>query len=176
MITVPPLPIYKINATEDPPLDWDELYVDLAPRIYNYFRYRLGQEGDAEDLTSRTFEKAWVARHQYRRDLAGFSTWIFKIAQNVVIDHFRSQRVHLPIDHANEAIVDDGVEANPERLSDLSRLAFLTRRLMPREQDLIALKYGADLSNRDIAKLTGLSETNVGSTIHRIVKSLRQQW
>jgi RNA polymerase sigma-70 factor, ECF subfamily len=40
-------------------LNWDALYVDLAPRVYNYFRYRLGSDADVEDLTSRTFEKAW---------------------------------------------------------------------------------------------------------------------
>ena len=61
-------------------LDWNEIYLDLAPRVYNYFRFRLGQEREVEDLTSRTFEKAWTARGRYRRDLAGFSTWLFTFA------------------------------------------------------------------------------------------------
>jgi len=47
-------------------LDWDALYSDQLPRIYNYFRFRVGSDADAEDLTSRTFEKAWRARQQYR--------------------------------------------------------------------------------------------------------------
>ena len=49
---------------------WDGLYADLAPRVYNYFRYRLGSEADVEDLTSRTFEKAWRSRAAYRHDIA----------------------------------------------------------------------------------------------------------
>ena len=61
-----------VLSTEE--LDWDALYADLAPRVFNYFRYRLGRESDVEDLTSRTFEKAWRSRAQYRRDLAGLST------------------------------------------------------------------------------------------------------
>jgi Sigma-70 region 2 len=72
----------QVTEAEKHILDWDRIYLDLAPRVYNYFRYRLGREHDVEDLTSRAFEKAWAAREQYRRDLAGFSTWLFKIAQN----------------------------------------------------------------------------------------------
>ncbi|HKR34404.1 MAG TPA: RNA polymerase sigma factor [Steroidobacteraceae bacterium] len=72
--------------------DWEALYADHLPRIYNYFRFRLAGEADVEDLTARTFEKAWSARSRYRRDLAGFSTWLYRIAQNVCVDHLRSRR------------------------------------------------------------------------------------
>ena len=61
-------------------LDWDALYVDQLPRVYNYFRFRLGRGADIEELTSRTFEKAWRGRASYKRDRAGFSTWLFAIA------------------------------------------------------------------------------------------------
>ena len=53
-------------------LDWDALYADQLPRVLNYFRFRFGCHADAEELTSRTFEKAWRARKRYRKDLAGF--------------------------------------------------------------------------------------------------------
>jgi hypothetical protein len=76
MMTLTSLPLSKVNTPEDALLDWDRLYLDLAPRVYNYFRYRLGHDRDAEDLTSRTFEKAWAARGSYRSDLAGFK-WRF---------------------------------------------------------------------------------------------------
>ncbi|HWM67012.1 MAG TPA: sigma factor, partial [Steroidobacteraceae bacterium] len=73
-------------------LDWDAVYADQAPRVYNYFRFRLGRDVDVEDLTARTFERAWRSRAKYNRDLAGFSTWLFKIAQNVRIDFLQSRR------------------------------------------------------------------------------------
>jgi RNA polymerase sigma-70 factor, ECF subfamily len=166
------------QVTEDKgqALDWNQIYLDLAPRVYNYFRYRLGQERGVEDLTSRTFEKAWTARGQYRRDLAGFSTWLFKIAQNLIVDHVRSQRNHVSIDHAVDAIANESAENSLERSSDLSRLASLTRELPPRDRELVALKYGAGMSNRDIARLTGLTESNVGSILHRLVQNLRARW
>jgi RNA polymerase sigma-70 factor, ECF subfamily len=157
-------------------LDWDALYADLAPRVYNYFRYRLASEADVEDLTSRTFEKAWRSRMHYRRDLAGFSTWLFKIAQNVGVDYLNTWRGHLPLEAATHVAIDGTPELYAELRSDLARLAALTATLPARDRDLIALKYGASVNNRLIAELTGLSESNVGTILHRLVKTLRSQW
>src|SRR6188472_2093329 len=80
--------------------DWEAVYADQLPRVYNFFRYRFGDAADAEDLTGRTFEKAWQARHRYRRDVAAFSTWLMSIARNVAIDHSRARRLHLPLEMA----------------------------------------------------------------------------
>lgn len=161
-------------ATEE--VDWDALYAEQLPRIYNYFRFRLGDSAEAEDLTSRTFEKAWRGRTHYRRDRAGFSTWLYTIAQNVGRDHLRSRRSHLPIDAALEVTVERTPQDEIERASNLVRLAALTARLPERERELIAFKYGAALNNRQIAKLTGLSESNVGTLLHRAVQALRSKW
>src|SRR5215510_100582 len=107
-------------------LDWDALYAEQLPRVLNYFRFRLGRPGDAEELTSRTFEKAWRARQRYRKDLAGFSTWLFKIARNVGADCLRAQRHHLPIDAAMESESDGTPQDEAERDSNLARLAELS--------------------------------------------------
>jgi RNA polymerase sigma-70 factor, ECF subfamily len=157
-------------------LDWDAIYADHAPRVYNFFRFRLGTEADAAELTSRTFEKAWRSRARYRRDLAGFSTWLFTIARNVLVDHVQRRRSHLPIDVALNAATEGTPETAAVRGSDLSRLSLLTQSLSERERELIALKYGAGLTNRLIARLTDLSESNVGSILHRVVRSLREKW
>jgi RNA polymerase sigma-70 factor (ECF subfamily) len=157
-------------------LDWDAIYADQAPRVFNYFRFRLGAEGDAAELTSRTFEKAWRSRARYRRDLAGFATWLFTIAKNVRVDYLQVRRSHLPIDAALDAVAEGTPEKEAERGSNLSRLAQLTQSLSDRERELIALKYGAGLTNRLIARLTGLSESNVGSILHRVVRTLRERW
>jgi RNA polymerase sigma-70 factor (ECF subfamily) len=156
--------------------DWDAIYAEHLPRIYNYFRFRLAAEADVEDLTARVFEKAWAARGRYRRDVAAFSTWLYRIAQNVGVDHLRSRHTHAPLEDAVEVISDDTPEADEERRSDLARLAALTASLPDRERDLIALRYGAGLSNRAIAPLVGLSESNVGTILHRTVQTLRSRW
>ena len=163
-------------------MDWNALYADQLPRVYNYFRYRVGDDAVAEDLTTATFEKAWKARRRFRRDRAAFSTWLFTIARNVAIDHFRRRRPTLSL----ETIEQQGNElfrsreASPEDAlayaDDLARLGVLLARLPPREQELVALKYGAGLTNRSIAGMTGLSESNVGTILHRVVQKLRARW
>jgi RNA polymerase sigma-70 factor (ECF subfamily) len=157
-------------------LNWDALYTQQAPRVFNYFRFRLGS-ADVEELTARTFEHAWRARARYRRDLAGFSTWLFKIAQNIGTDHLRARRQHLPIDAALDVATEGAPDREAERHSDLARLARLCAELPERERELIALKYGAAINNnRLIAQLTGLSESNVGTILHRVVQTLRERW
>src|ERR687896_1568055 len=80
--------------------DWEQVYAEQLPRVLNFFRYRLGHTADVEDLTARTFEKAWRSRHRYRRDLAGFSTWLLTIARNVAIDHLRARKRYEPLEAA----------------------------------------------------------------------------
>lgn len=162
--------------TQALPVDWGQIYVEHAPRVYNYFRFRLGSNADVEDLTSRTFEKAWRAREKYNRNLAGFSTWLFKIAQNVAVDHLRARRNYVPIDESLQLATGTSPDVDAERSSNLARLAALTKDLPARDRELLALKYGAVATNREIAKLTGLSESNVGTLLHRLVQTLRTRW
>ena len=157
--------------------DWEQVYVEQLPRVLNFFRYQLGYTADVEDLTARTFEKAWRARHRYRRDVAGFATWLLTIARNVAIDHVRARRRHEPLDVAAAMPSLDGTpEQQVVQHSDARRLAALLETLPPRQRELIAMKYGADMTNRAIARATGLSESNVGTILHRAVESLRVRW
>src|SRR5215470_13993092 len=127
--------------------DWDALYQEQLPRIYNFFRYRVGHGPVAEDLTSLTFEKAWTARRRYRRDLAGFSTWLLAIARNVVVDHSRKQREHVLLDETAFAHGGERPDQAAERHEDEERLSKLLAELPDRERELVALKYGAGLTN-----------------------------
>jgi RNA polymerase sigma-70 factor (ECF subfamily) len=157
--------------------DWEQVYAEQLPRVLNFFRYRLGDTADVEDLTARTFEKAWRARHRYRRDIAGFATWLLTIARNVAIDHLRARPRYEPLDIAAAVpSPDDTPEQRAVQQSDAQRLAALLTTLPARERELIAMKYGADMTNRAIARATGLSESNVGTILHRAVESLRGRW
>ena len=156
--------------------DWDALYADQLPRVYNFFRFRVGDGAVAEDLTSRTFEKAWIARHRYSRDLSKFSTWLFTIARHVAVDHYRARRNDAPLEAAAHVAGGESPEAISERRSDFDRLSRLMRALPERERELIALKYGAELTNRAIAKAMHLTESNVGTILHRTIQALRADW
>ena len=157
--------------------DWEQVYAEQLPRVLNFFRYRLGNTADAEDLTARTFEKAWRARHGYRRDVAGFATWLMTIARHVAIDHLRARQRYEPLDVAAAVpSPDDTPEQQAVQRSEAQRLAALLATLPPRQRELMAMKYGADMTNRAIARATGLSESNVGTILHRAVESLRGRW
>jgi len=73
-------------------VDWESVYAEALPRVYNFFRYRVGDETLAEELTAAVFEKAWRARDRYRRDLSTFSTWLLTIARHLATDYFRKKR------------------------------------------------------------------------------------
>lgn len=157
--------------------DWEQVYAEQLPRVLNFFRYRLGDTADVEDLTARTFEKAWRARHGYRRDVAGFATWLLMIARNVAIDHLRARERYELLDVATAVpSLDKSPEQQAVQHSDAQRLAALLATLPPRQRELIAMKYGADMTNRAIARATGLTESNVGTILHRAVEELRGRW
>ncbi len=157
-------------------VDWDAVYKQELPRIYNYFRYRLGDNAVAEDLTSTTFEKAWRARERYRRDRSAFSTWLFTIARNVATDYLRQHRADVSLDALHDHPTPDTPDTIYARHAEIAQLGALLAQLPDRDRELIALKYGAQLNNREIAKLVKLSESNVGTMLHRIVTKLRKQW
>lgn len=156
-------------------VDWSAVYAQEMPRVFNYFRYRGFERATAEDLTSAAFERAWRARERYRKDRAAIPTWLLAIARNVAIDHLRRSRPAVPLE---EAFLRD--EETPEtaalREAQSRRLRALLGALSERERELLALKYGAGATNRAIATITGLSESNVGTILHRTVGALRDRW
>lgn len=153
--------------------DWEAAYREYLPRIYNFFRYRVSDESLVEDLTAITFEKAWRRRTHYRRDLSAFSTWLFTIARNVAADHFRQRGHELPLEAVRVQAASPSLEETVQRKQDFARLSALLSQLPERERELVAFKYGAGLNNREIARLTHLSESNVGTILHRVVEKLR---
>jgi RNA polymerase sigma-70 factor, ECF subfamily len=157
--------------------DWDALYAEQLPRVYNFFRYRVGCTADAEDLTARTFEKAWRSRHRYQRDIAAFSTWLLTIARHVAIDYFRARRVNAPVEAAHDvAAANPTPEQRVRANEDARRLECLLQDLPPREREILAMKYGAEMTNRAIARATGLTESNVGTIVQRTLQRMRAAW
>jgi len=166
---------WLIPAVEREAVDWEAVYREELPRVFNFLRYRGFDRDTAEDLTSATFEKAWRARDRYRRERAAVSTWLLTIARNVAIDHLRRARPERPLD--DESVrTEDTPETAALQAAQVRRLRRLLGGLPERERELLALKYGAGATNRAIAALTGLSESNVGTILHRTVGALRARW
>ena len=154
-------------------VDWEAAYKEYLPRVYNFFRYRVGDASLSEDLTADVFEKAWRGRARFRRDLGAFSTWLFTIARNAATDHFRHNGRDIPLEAVRELQDPNSLEEITQRKDDFAKLITLLSQLPERERELIAFKHGAELTNREIARLTRLSESNVGTILHRTVEKLR---
>jgi len=165
-------------TTDASAIDWAAIYADQLPRVYNYFRFRTGDTLLAEDLTAATFEKAWRAREQYRENRGTVSTWLFIIARSVAASHFRRRRPVPDLSLAWAAGASDhrAIPDEVQRRGDFAHLHTLLAQLPDHERELIELKYGAALTNRAIAGLLGMSESNVGTTLHRIVHRLGRDW
>ena len=156
-------------------IDWREVCDRLLPRVFHFFFYKVGDQMLAEELTAITFEKAWISRKKYKRDLGAFQFWLFGIAQKVAVNHFRKSKNEVPLDAVNP-LSSQKVEKEIESKADAERLASILKILSERERSLISLKYGAELNNREIARQTGLSESNVGTILFRAVIKLRKEW
>jgi len=155
---------------------WRPIYDEMLPRVYHYFAYRVGDRRTAEDLAATTFEKAWKARRQFKREKGAVDQWLFGIAQRVLADHYRRQELCARDIESHSIETDFSLEQTVENARRYLKLNRLLDNLPDRSRELISLKYGGGLNNREIASLTGLTESNVGTILHRVVEDLRKQW
>jgi RNA polymerase sigma-70 factor (ECF subfamily) len=149
-------------------------YDEFLPQVYRYVRYRVSDTPTAEDLTATVFEKALRAWNARRKPEA-LAPWIFRIASNAVVSHYRQRgrRAQVPLEHAEREL--SSADRPEERVLQSERWARIQdglNTLSRREQDIIALKFGNGLTNRAIAPIVGLSAGHVAVILHRAMRKL----
>ncbi|MBI2860558.1 MAG: sigma-70 family RNA polymerase sigma factor [Chloroflexi bacterium] len=152
------------------------LYEQHLPAVYRYIHYRVSDVQLAEDLTSAVFEKALAGFQRYHSDQAAFLTWLLTISRNAVIDHYRrrARRHEVALDEAGDVLPGgSSPEQEAIRNEELQRLQFCLARLSRQEQEIVSSKFGAEMNNRQIAGVLGLSESNIGTILYRAVRKLR---
>ena len=167
------------KITENTAEAFARLYDQFMPKVFRYINYRIVDMHMAEDLTSTVFEKALTKFKSYDSEKAGFSTWIFSIARNTLIDHYRTHKAdrNVPLENALPLSAETvSVEEVITREEECQILQKCVKELSAREQEIISLKFGGEMTNREIARMTGLSESNVGTTIFRTVRKLRDNF
>lgn len=156
-----------------------EMYDQHMPGVYRYISYRVGNPGVAEDLTADVFEKALRHIDRYSRDKASPKTWLTAIARNTVTDYFRKAgriQVVREDDAPEEVSEQPAVEEELGRLEEVRQLRFSLAGLPQFDQDIISLKFGAGMNNREIARALNVSESNVGTRLYRAVRKLRDSF
>ena len=155
------------------------LYEQYLPKVYRYISYRIQDMHTAEDLTSTVFEKALTKFKTYKEEKAAFSTWIFTIARNTLTDHFRTNHIQKTVlmnDPIEAVSPDTRLEEESEREEEIRLLKKCLAQLSQAEQEIISLKFGGEMTNRQIARMLSLSESNVGIIIFRAVRKLRDSF
>ncbi len=160
-------------------LDFAKLFREYYPRIFRYVRYRVNDDLVAEDLTAEVFERAYRYRDSYDPARSTFSTWLTQIAHNWLNNHLVSQQRR----DQHEADLSDEMEVLPstDRLPEaqaidsetVQRLLVCVERLSSRDRQIIALRFGSDMRNKDIADLMGLKEHTVSVILLRALERLR---
>lgn len=159
-------------------LEFTEVFEAYYKRIFNYIAYRVDCRYTAEDLVSQVFEKTLSRLPGYSPEKAPLAVWLFAIARNVVNDYYRSRarQRFFSLDSLRELISG---RKEPEALmldSERSgRLQQALDTLSAKERNLIAMKYGADLKNTEIAQITGMTESNVGVILYRSMRKLKSE-
>ena len=164
---------------EAQPVEFTDLYHQYFPKVFAYVYGRVQDKEISLDIVSDVFEKAFIKMRSLRSP-DSFGSWLFTIARNEVSSHWRKTKPAARA--AQEAAWETEIHSQPrgpeetvlhkERLASLSQLV---RQLPRREQEIIALKFDAELTNREIANVLSTSEVNVRVTVFRALRKLRER-
>ena len=151
--------------------DFARVYEEHVWRVYGFIAYRLRDRDLAEDLTQATFERALRAWSRFDPRRASEITWLIAIARNLLIDHHRRDRSDR-VEEIDERVLPS-VAGPEQRLAASPELVEALSRLGERDREVLALRFGGDLTGPEIAQLTNLSLANVQQILSRSLRKLR---
>ncbi len=151
------------------------LYDEHFDKVYRYMRFRVSNQAEAEDLTQEVFLKALQAIGSYKWRDVPFASWLFRIAHNQVIDHFRKQskQKKAPLEEAAAVSMEDPV-AMAEQKSEIEELTSAVKELPSAQQEVISLRFIAGLPIAEVARTLGKSEGTVKALQFNGTVSLRR--
>jgi RNA polymerase sigma-70 factor (ECF subfamily) len=155
----------------------EELYLIHFDRIYSYLHMSVGNRHDAEDLTTQTFLKMLESLNKFRFRSAPFSAWLFRIAHNLAMDHFRAARRWQPEEEVPEPPGQEELSAEDEALHSIGRQSMLEliEGLSHEQQQVLTLKFVFNFGNAEVATILGKTDGAVKSLQHRALVSLQKQ-
>jgi RNA polymerase sigma-70 factor (ECF subfamily) len=151
-----------------------KIYDFFVQPVYRYIYFKVSRE-DAMDLTETVFLKMWEHLNSYRKGDASFTSWVFRIAHNMVVDHYRTRKKNAPLDIQ---LKDEKRESDPvfltERKLSQDRLRIALSKLKKKYQQILLLKYVNDLENEEISRIMGKSEGSLRILKFRALKELKK--
>ncbi|MCE1253689.1 MAG: sigma-70 family RNA polymerase sigma factor [Anaerolineae bacterium] len=164
-----------VLAAQQNPREFKRLYQKWLARVYRYFYFRVGNQKDAEDLTSLVFLKVFEDLPHYK-NRGCFSAWLFAIAHARVVDYYRRGFKELPLNEINPGALPDDLLAQSVHRDELRHLLLVLRNLSLEEQELIRLRFAAELSYQEIGQILNRKEDAVRKSISRLLERIQSQW
>lgn len=154
-----------------------ELYDVYLPKIYRFVFLKVGRRADAEDLCHQVFLSAWRNIRTYRSRGFPFSSWLYRIAHNAVIDYYRTWKEHVDIDlvSAEYFSAEPGMEHSFDQNAELALVKEVLSTLREDEQTILIMRFVNELSNKEIAQALNKSEGAVRVMQHRALKQLKER-
>lgn len=149
------------------------VYEQHVLRVYGFFAYSVDSRLDAEDLTQQTFERALRGWDRFDESRGDVSPWLLAIARHLLIDHIRASRTPRMARMTDASLEDRVITLDRHNLGVDPELERALGQLGPRERELIALRFGADLTGAEIAAVTGLQLANVQQILSRSLRRMR---
>ncbi len=168
----------QARASSGLPGEFARWYREHRGTVFRYVRFRVASREAAEDVTSEVFMKALRSFARYDPSRASARTWLLRIARNAVTDHLRALRrrgsLHVSLDRVPDLVADiPSQEERVLRQERIERLLNGSRTLKSSDQEILSLRYGSGLSNREIAETMGISNNAVAVRLHRALRRLR---
>lgn len=152
------------------------LYRHYLDQIYRFIFLKIGSKSETEDITHEVFLSAWRNIPTYAEKGFPLSSWLYQIARNKVIDHFRTRKIDIALDEVAETRAEgDTADLAVEKLINGEKIQAAIERLPEEQQSLLILRYVEDLSPREIADIVGKSEGAVRIMQHRAILRLRHE-
>jgi RNA polymerase sigma factor (sigma-70 family) len=158
---------------------FQNLYETYYARVFAFACSRVDNAELAKDIAAEVFERAYLKGNDVRK-MEAYGGWLFAIAKNVITSHYRRRRREDDLlDRMRDSLRlvswSDSPEDHMIKSEWAGRLISRVRLLPRRDQELLSLKFDAELKNADIARVMGMSEGNVRISVYRAVKRLRRQ-
>ncbi len=151
------------------------LYDRYLDKIYRFIYYKTFSKERAEDLTSDVFHKALTKIDSFASDKGNFSAWLYRIARNSVIDHYRTQKSDVPLEDVFDVGVDDRTAEVLDAQADLQKVVTYLSTLSAKQREIITLRVWEEKSYREIAEILGGTEDSVKMAFSRSIRELRER-
>jgi RNA polymerase sigma factor (sigma-70 family) len=154
---------------------FEVLFRESAGDVHGYLLSLLRDRSAAEDITALAFERLYRSRARLDRRRGTPRAWLFAIARNAALDELRRRRRTSAYDAGAGDPVDDHAGNDPYEQADRrATVAGALAALPLRERELVLLKFHGQLSNAELARAMGISESNAGTRLHRALARLRE--